>query len=133
MKERSIWLYDSVCILCDGAVRFTLAQERAPTINFVAIQSEHGRRLAKAHGLDPDDPVSFLFIENKTARTKSDAVIALAKHLKYPARLLALVRFIPRIVRDKAYDLIAQNRYKIFGKSETCLVPDAAVRSRFTV
>ena len=127
-----IFLYDGVCLLCDGAVQFTLAHEKSSTIIFVAIQSELGRELAVKYGQNPDNPESFLFIENGTAFEQSDGAIALAAHLKgFLPFLLSVCRFIPRPLRDFAYRMVARNRYKIFGKRPSCIIPDGESRHRF--
>jgi len=132
--NQPVFLYDGVCLLCDGAVQFTLAHEKKPTIVFVAIQSELGRKLALRHGQDPDNPESFLFIENGTASEQSDGAIALAAHLHgFLPALLRGSRFIPRPLRDSVYRLVARNRYKIFGKRSSCLIPDDKSRHRFII
>ena len=74
-----------------------------------------------------------LFIENGKALFKSDGVIALASHLDGPAALITLCRFLPKAVRDFAYDRIARNRYRLFGRKQECLIPDATVRHRFVM
>jgi predicted DCC family thiol-disulfide oxidoreductase YuxK len=129
----AIWLFDGVCVLCSSAVRYTLAHEKAPTIQFVAIQSDQGRKLARSHGIDPDWPDSFLFIEHGLALKKSDGVLALAKHLGGIFRFAPLGRIIPRAVRDWAYDKVATNRYAWFGRKDACLVPDPQTLQRFVL
>jgi len=127
-----IFLYDGVCLLCDGAVQFTLAHEKTPSIVFVAIQSEIGRELAFKHGQNPDSPESFLFIENGVAFEQSNGAIALAAHLRgFLPSLLRGCRFIPRPLRDMAYRLVARNRYKVFGKRPSCIIPDGESQHRF--
>lgn len=128
-----IWLYDGVCVLCSGAVQYTLRHEREPAIRFVAIQSREGRALAQAHGIDPDDPESFLFIEGGKALAKSDGVLALMRHLRGPARLLLVGAVLPRAIRDWLYDHVARNRYRWFGQKTACERPDPAQRHRFTL
>ncbi len=128
-----IWLFDGVCVLCNAAVQFTLKHEKQPTIRFVSIQSDEGRRLADEHGLDQADPESFLFIENGEALFKSDGVVALAGHLDGPAGLIAWCRFLPKAVRDFAYDRIARNRYRLFGRKPHCPIPDASIRHRIVM
>ncbi|MEO9874298.1 MAG: thiol-disulfide oxidoreductase DCC family protein [Anderseniella sp.] len=128
-----IWLFDGVCVLCNGAVQYTLKHEKEPLIRFVSIQSVEGRQLAVQHGLDPDDPQSFLFIENGEALPRSDGVIALARHLDGPAGLVPLLRFLPKFLRDFAYDRIARNRYRLFGRRSECSIPDAGIRHRFVL
>jgi predicted DCC family thiol-disulfide oxidoreductase YuxK len=128
-----IWLYDGVCVLCSGGVRYTLRHERDHDIRFVTIQSREGRELAQAHGIDPDEPDSFLFIESGRALAKSDGVLALVRHLNGPARLLLLGQPLPKRWRDFIYDRVARNRYRLFGRKASCEMPDAAVRDRFTL
>ena len=127
-----IFLYDGVCLLCDGAVQFTLAHEKTASILFVAIQSKKGRELAIKHGQDPDNPESFLFIENGVAFEQSNGAIALASHLNgFLPILIRGCRFIPQTLRDIAYRLVARNRYKVFGKRSSCILPDSQSRHRF--
>ncbi len=128
-----ILLYDGVCVLCSGGVRFVLRHEREPVIRFVAVQSTVGRALARVHGLDPQAPESFLFVENGAALAKSDAAFAVIRHLRGPARLLLLGRILPRPLRDWLYDRIARNRYHLFGRKESCELPEPAQRRRFTL
>ncbi len=132
-EQAPIWLFDGVCVLCSRGVQYTLKHERAQTIRFVAIQSDEGRAIAHEHGVNPDDPETFLFIEKGRALPKSDGIIALVEHLRGPARILRVGRFLPKALRDVLYDLIAGNRYRLFGRFETCLVPDADTRHRFVL
>ena len=133
MNRNAVWLFDGVCLLCSGAVQYTLRHEKEPSIRFVAIQSGEGRRLALEHGIDPDDPDTFLFIEDGKALAKSDGVLALVQHLNGPARFAVVGRIVPRLWRDWLYDRIARNRYRLFGRSATCLLPDIATRGRFVL
>ena len=128
---KAIWLFDGVCVLCSGAVNYTLAHEKEASIQFIAIQSKAGKELALKHGIDSENPDSFLFIENGIALTKSEALFALAKHLKGVARLSPLAKLIPLPVRDWLYDRLAQNRYNWFGRKNSCYVPDQTTRDRF--
>lgn len=133
MSAAPIWLYDGVCVLCSGGVRYTLKHERDHAIRFVAIQSREGRALALAHGIDPDTPESFLFIENGRALAKSAGVLALLDHLDGPARLLLAGRLLPKPLRDWLYDRVARNRYRLFGQKTACEMPDPTQRHRFTL
>lgn len=132
-SEPPVWLFDGVCVLCAWSVRFTLRNERDHILRFVAIQSAEGRAIALAHGIDPETPESFLFIEKGRAHDKSDGVISLSRHLKWPARAIGWIGLLPRPARDWLYDRLAQNRYRMFGRRETCMVPDAATRARFVL
>ena len=127
-----IQLFDAHCVFCAWSTRFILAHEAEPLIRFVAITSAEGRALALAHGVSPDVPLTFLFIAGGKALTASDAVLALAR-LRWPWRALGAARVIPRPLRDAAYDFIARHRYRLFGRKEACILPDAPTRARFTL
>lgn len=132
-REAPIWLYDGVCVLCSGGVRYMLRHERHHETRFVAIQSREGRALALKHGIDPDEPASFLFVDDGEALAKSDGVLALVGHLKGPARLLLAGRILPKRMRDWFYDRLARNRYRWFGRKESCEMPDPVQRGRFVM
>jgi predicted DCC family thiol-disulfide oxidoreductase YuxK len=126
-------VFDAHCVFCAWSTRFILAHEAAPVIRFVAITSAEGRALAKQHGVNPDDPLTFLFIDAGKALTASDAVLAIAARLRWPWRAIGIARVIPRPLRDAAYGFVARHRYRLFGRSDACIAPDAATRARFTL
>jgi predicted DCC family thiol-disulfide oxidoreductase YuxK len=128
-----VCLFDGVCVLCSGGVQYTLRHERDHEMRFVAIQSREGRALAQRHGVDPDQPDSFLFIENDVVMRKSDAVLGVVAHLGWPARLVLATRIVPRPLRDWLYDRLARNRYRLFGRKESCTLPDPGQRHRFSL
>lgn len=132
-KQQAIWLFDSVCVLCNGAISTALRYEKAPSIDFVSIHSPSGRAIAQKYNIDPDDPDTFLFLDNGRAYVKSDGVIALSKHMRAPFSWIRFGVILPKAFRDILYDLVARNRYRLFGKLETCRVPTEAERARFTV
>lgn len=132
-RDMSIWVFDSQCVLCECGVQYTLKHERAASIRFVAIQSTEGRALAATHGINADDPTSFLFIENGQVLEQSDAIIALSHHLAGPVRFVAFAKPLPKGLRDFAYRLVARNRYRLFGRKDTCIVPSAEARHRFSL
>jgi predicted DCC family thiol-disulfide oxidoreductase YuxK len=134
MKQaKAIWVFDGVCVLCSRGVQFTLKHEKTASIKFVAIQSDEGRALALDNGIDPDDPISFLFIENGQVLEKSDAIIALSRHLKGPARIALILKVVPKRLRDAGYLFVAHNRYRLFGKTDICMMPPANQSDRFVL
>jgi len=126
-----LWLFDGVCNLCSGSVAVVLKLDREGVIRFTPIQSPYGRQLAIAHGIDPDTPASFLFIDHGRALEKTAAIGALLRRLKAPWRWLAVVDRLPRGPADAAYDWLAANRYRLMGKKDACMVPSPAQRARF--
>lgn len=127
----SLWLFDGVCNLCSGSVALVLRLDREGVIRFTPIQSPYGRQLAITHGIDPDTPASFLFIDHGRAREKTAAIGALLRRLNAPWRWLAFVDRLPRGPCDAAYDWLAANRYRLMGKKDACMVPSPAQLARF--
>lgn len=126
-----LWLFDGVCTLCSGSVRMVLAIDRKGLIRFTPIQSDYGRRLARQHGIDPDQPTSFLFLDGGRALDKSAAILALLRRLGAPWSWLAVIGALPRAWLDAGYDWLAANRYRLMGKRSTCMLPTPEQRARF--
>ena len=127
--DDDVILYDGVCVFCSRWVRFVIARDTARRFRFTPIQSGYGTRLAKTFGIDPDDPDTNAVVHGGVAYMKSDAALTVLSHLPgwgWTRTLFA----VPKPLRDAVYSLIARNRYRIFGKYETCFVPDADMRAR---
>lgn len=90
-------------------------------------------RLMRECGLDPADPKTFVFISAGNAYTKSDAAIRIARHFSGAWKWLVVLKIIPRPIRDFGYDIIAKNRYRWFGRKESCMIPTPELRARFMV
>jgi predicted DCC family thiol-disulfide oxidoreductase YuxK len=133
MSPDGLMLFDGVCHLCDGTVRTVLRWDRKGVIRFTPIQSPYGRRLALAHGLDPDTPESFLFFDHGQPLAKTAAIGALLRRLDAPWRWLAFIDRLPRGPADAAYDWVARNRYRLLGKKDRCMVPTPEQRARFVL
>jgi predicted DCC family thiol-disulfide oxidoreductase YuxK len=116
-------------VFCSRWVRFVAARDVERRFRFTAIQSGYGTRLAQAFGIDPDDPDTNSVVHGGVAYFKSDAALTVLSHLPGWSWVRAL-HFVPKPLRDPVYDLVARNRYRIFGKYEACFVPDAAMRER---
>jgi len=126
-----LMVFDGVCVLCNGGVRFVLAHEKEAAFSFTPEQSALGQRVLAALGRPPEGNDSVVVIDAGRYYLKSDAVFQLAYSLKAPWSWAVLLRFCPRVLRDWIYDLVARNRYGLFGRYDRCLVPDAALRRRF--
>jgi predicted DCC family thiol-disulfide oxidoreductase YuxK len=127
--DDNVILYDGVCVFCSRWVRFVAARDSDARFRFTAIQSGYGTRLAQALGIDPQDPDTNALVHGGAAYFKSDGALTVLSCLSGWgwARVLFAV---PRPLRDALYDLIARNRYRIFGKYDACFVPDAALKAR---
>lgn len=132
----AVIVFDGVCVLCNGWVHFLLRRDHRQRYRFAAMQGESGRGLLVAHGLDPDDPASFLLIEYDTGAsarisTDTDAIRRVLMGLGGMWRIAALSALLPRRLRDPLYRLLARNRYRLFGRHDACLMPDPAQAHRF--
>lgn len=127
--DDDVILYDGVCVFCSRWVRFVIARDAAKRFRFTPIQSDYGARLARTFGIDPAKPDTNAVIHGGQAYLKSDAALTVLSNLQGWGWTQALFA-VPRFVRDPIYSLIANNRYRIFGKYDVCFVPDAAMRAR---
>ena len=132
----AVIVFDGVCVLCNGWVGFLLRHDRAGRYRYAAMQSDSGRALLEMHGLDPDDPASFLLVEHdvdESARiaTDSDAIRRVLVGLGGGWRMANLLALVPRRVRDPAYRWLARNRYRWFGRHDACTLPAPEHRHRF--
>jgi predicted DCC family thiol-disulfide oxidoreductase YuxK len=120
-------LYDGVCVLCSAWFKFVAARDPEARFRFTPIQGEFGRQLAVHLGIDPDNPQTNAVIIGGKAYVRSDAALQILRRLpgwSWTRVFLAL----PRGPRDWFYDRVAQNRYKLFGRTDTCMVPDVNLR-----
>lgn len=132
MKSHRIIVFDGVCVLCSDWVRFVMRRDRPKLFQFAAMQTDRGRALLTAHGIDPDDPVTFLLVEDDRHYTDTDAALRVIREFHFGWQALAAaLRVIPRFLRNALYRWIARNRYRLFGRREICFLPSAADADRF--
>lgn len=123
-------LFDGYCHICSGSVRFLLVRDHAQHFTYVPCQSPWGFEIMERFGIDRDFAESFAFVDKGQILFKSDAGIAALSRLPY-WRWIALLRYLPRALRDRAYDIMARNRYKWFGKRDQCMVLPPGMQARF--
>jgi predicted DCC family thiol-disulfide oxidoreductase YuxK len=123
-------LFDGVCNLCDSSVQFIVKRDTEGYFSFASLQGKAGQNLLNIHGLNSNIN-SFILIEKDKVYTKSTAALRVCVHLNGPWKLLTGFRIIPLRFRDSIYNLIANNRYKWFGKKESCMLPKPEWRNRF--
>lgn len=129
LNDDDVILFDGVCVFCSRWVQFVVARDEAARFRFTPIQSAYGTRLAQALGIDADDPDTNAVIHGGVAYFKSDAALTVLSLL--PGWSWVRVLFaVPRPLRDAVYNIVAKNRYRIFGKYDVCIVPDAELRAR---
>jgi len=126
-----IILFDGFCNFCNRTVNIILKYDQDGHFQFAASQSNAGINLLDQFNLNQKASASVILIDNEKVYTKTDAVIQIAICLKGWPRLFMWLKLIPKPIRDFAYDLIAKNRYRLFGKRQTCSIPDESIRHRF--
>ncbi len=129
--KHPIILYDGVCNLCSGTVRFIIGHDPMARFRFAAVQSPIGQQILAELGLPLDNWASNVLIESGVAFFKSTAFLRIVPHLSGPWSILALGWILPLALRDWVYDRVARNRYRLFGRRDSCMVPDRALRARF--
>lgn len=124
-------LFDGVCNLCNGAVQFIIRHDPKEKFRFASLQSQFATDQLVKSGISIAGMESIVVIQDGSVYQKSDAALKIASQLSGVWRVLYIFRFIPRVIRDAAYDFIASRRYKIFGRQDSCMIPDPSLRKRF--
>ena len=124
-------LFDGVCNLCNGAVQFIIKRDKTSKFLFASLQSDFGQSQLQKFGLDPSELHSIIALDNGKFFERSDAALTIASGLAQPWPMLGVFRILPRFFRDWIYDLISKNRYKMFGKRESCMIPTPELKERF--
>lgn len=125
-----IILFDGICNLCNNSVQFIIKRDNIGFFKFTSLQSETGQALLKKYGLNKDLN-SFVLLENGKAYVKSSAALRVCSKLGSAWPILSILRFLPPFSRDFLYDIVAKNRYKWFGKKESCMLPLPEWKERF--
>jgi predicted DCC family thiol-disulfide oxidoreductase YuxK len=123
-------LFDGVCVFCSRWARFVMARDPEATFRFVTLQEPCGQALAQRLGIDTGFAETNAVIVGGRAYFKTDAAIEVLSRLPHWS-WVRVCRAVPRLIRDGLYDMIARSRYRLFGKSETCLVPTPDLTRHF--
>jgi predicted DCC family thiol-disulfide oxidoreductase YuxK len=126
-----IVVFDAQCLLCSRWVRFLLRFDRRGVFRFASIQGASGQALLAREGLRVDGLQTLLLVDGGRCWQHTGAILRVLHALGWPWRAAWLLWPVPAPVRDAAYRLIARNRYTVFGRSETCLMPPRAHAHRF--
>ena len=126
-------LFDGVCNLCNGLVRFVIARDPARRFQFAPLQSDVAQRLIQQRDRAAAATDSLVLIEDESARmyVRSAAALRIASRLRWPWPFLYLFIVVPRPVRDWVYDVVARHRYQWFGKRDVCMTPSPQTNGRF--
>ena len=135
-ETKAIVLYDGVCGLCNRAVQFLIKRDRRDRLQFASLQSDFAAALLRQHGVDHKDLDTVYAVlnhgePNETLLAKGDAFLFFARSIGGIWNVARVGRIIPRPIRNWLYDFIARHRYQVFGKSESCMLPDPKQRHKF--
>jgi predicted DCC family thiol-disulfide oxidoreductase YuxK len=131
MYKNPIILFDGVCNLCNSSVQYVLKHDSKNIFMFASLQSPAGQALLAKYHLPLNTFNSFVLINEGKTFLKSSAALHVAKKLNGPIKLLFAFIIVPAFIRNGVYNLIAKNRYKWFGKTESCMMPTKDLQNRF--
>lgn len=131
-KNKFIILFDGVCNLCDSSVQYIISKDKKDIFRFVSLQSELGIKILNHIGINPNEMKSIVLYKPGTAYyLKSVAILEILKNIGGRYKLLSIFSFVPKVITDFFYDFIAKNRYKWYGKKDSCMIPTTELKSKF--
>jgi predicted DCC family thiol-disulfide oxidoreductase YuxK len=131
LENKSIVLFDGVCNLCNDAVNFIIKHDKRNRFLFASLQSVEAQKLIQQAKKPMKELNSIVLIQHHTFYYKSSAALHIAKKLNGLYPLLYVFIIVPPFIRNLVYDWIARNRYKWFGKKETCMIPTKELQDKF--
>lgn len=131
-KDKKIILFDGVCNLCDATVQKVIKADKKDVFRFVALQSDLGKEITNYIGIDTEKTDSIILYEPGIAyHIKAEAAIEIAKTIGGVYSLLGMFSVFPNWLKDIGYDFVAKNRYKWYGKKESCMIPTPEIKAKF--
>ena len=130
-KETPLVIFDGVCNFCNYWVNFAAKRDRKKRLLFSPFQGKTASKILLDYNINPTTITSVILIDNGKAYSQSSAAIRICKYLDGGWKLFYILLIIPKFIRDFLYNIIARNRYKWFGKKETCMIPTPALKERF--
>lgn len=131
LRHKPILLFDGHCNFCSSAVQFVAKHEKNQKLFFTSLQSSTGQDLLEHYKIDPVKTDSLVLIDNDKAYVKSGAALRMTRYMKGLYPILSVFMIVPAFIRNTIYDYIARNRYRWFGRSESCMLPDKELGKRF--
>ena len=130
-SDKSLILFDGVCNLCNGFVQFVIRQDPQAKFRFASLQSETGQKVLRELNVSGKELKTVILRKRGRIYTHSDVALEVAKELGGIWSLLYIGKILPKALRDKIYDWVAANRYRWFGKQESCWLPSPELQDRF--
>jgi len=131
MNNKPIIIFDGVCNLCNGAIQFILKKDKDRQFHFAWLQSDFGKQQLSEQGLNSEFPETLILLRDQKVFQRSDAILEILRILPGIWRYIVIIRIFPKSVRDRLYNLVAKNRYRWFGRQQSCLMPTDDIRERF--
>jgi predicted DCC family thiol-disulfide oxidoreductase YuxK len=129
--SHALVLFDGVCNFCNERINFIIRHDKKNYFRFAPLQSETGKKVLRENGRDDTDPDTFILVENGKIYDRTTAALRIAKKLNGAWPLMYAFIVVPPFIRDVVYRIIAKNRYKWWGKKESCMIPTPEVRKKF--
>jgi predicted DCC family thiol-disulfide oxidoreductase YuxK len=132
-KDKQLILFDGICNLCNSSVLYVIKRDKRNTFLFAPLQSSVGQTIIQRFNIDSSKTDSILLYnpKNDSLKYKSSAALLVAKQLNFPSNLMSIFFVVPTFIRNWVYDFIARNRYKWYGKKESCMIPTPELQSKF--
>ncbi|WP_372508219.1 thiol-disulfide oxidoreductase DCC family protein [Flavobacterium terrisoli] len=131
-KDKKIILFDGVCNLCNASVQFVIKHDKKDIFRFVALQSALGQKIIEHIGIDPKHTDSFVLYEpTKAYYYKAEAALKAVNEFGGVYSLLQIFHIFPKFISNAVYDYIARNRYKWYGRQESCMIPTPELKDKF--
>ena len=131
MKNRYIVIFDGICNFCNGSVNFIIKRDPKGVFSFAPMQSEIAQELMQKHKIEKEELDTFLLFKNGSVYDRSDAALEITRNLTGFWHLFQIFKILPKANRDGLYNLFARNRYALFGKRDSCMIPTPEIRKRF--
>lgn len=132
LPDKPIILFDGVCNLCNSSVNYIIKNDKSSTFLFAPLQSKTGEFIIKKFDIDTSKTDSvILYSQKQGVYLKSTAALRIAWALGFPNAIFGVLFIIPPFIRNWIYDYIARNRYKWYGKKQSCMVPSRELKARF--
>ncbi len=132
-SQLQIILFDGHCNLCNGSVQFVIKHDSAARFKFASLQSDTGKRLLAQYHLNSESLQSFVFIDKGKLYTRSTAALQVSRYLDGFWKLFSVFIIVPPFMRNGVYRLVANNRYRWFGKADACCLPTPDLAQRFVL
>jgi len=132
-NHKKLILFDGVCNLCSSSVQYAITHDKNDIFMFASLQSNIGKQIISYFNIDvlKTDSILLYSPKNESLKVKSTAALLVAKDLGFPQNLFSIFLIVPTFIRDWVYDYIAKNRYKWYGKKESCWIPTPKLKAKF--